>query len=641
MRDLPLAKIRRLYEMRPDTKTPLLLASHGTAFAYALNVRPPNCRGRDFKMPYQNPVYQKSFPDPFVLKWWNGYWGYSTGFQPDGGVFGVLYSHDLIHWQYIGSAMMPIEGGHPCYWAPEVTYDNGMFFLYYSVGNEETMHIRLARSSKPEGPFEDAGVQLTNEPFAIDPHVFIDDDGKRYMFYATDFLTHTHIGTGTVIDRMLNEHTLEGKPEPVTRARYEWQVYDPVRTSKGGVKWHTVEGPFVVKRKGLYYEMFSGGNWQNLTYGVSYARSDNIKPGHEWEQYADGAKVLPILRTIPGKVIGPGHNSVIRGPDNREIFCIYHLWHEGERVLAIDRMDWIGSDLLVRGPTTGLEADPNQPRRIGGEVGTESVLEESTPRTIEIGSSALVQFWCKRSSGSWLKIELHGEAGTVFKYNMDQRETRDEAWEKVTLDLDIRDFHCNIGNARHHDVLLSHAPKLTLIACDGPVALSPIEITRGWEELFESDSLVEGGWDVAGNWEVRNKELTIDGTKRVSHIAKDLFGIDNYEAAINWRSVSDDGSIMFLFGEKPEELAIAIDLQMETITLMNNGKEVRSIAWPERFDRKHYQQLLVKKMGDLITIEMSGTPCFSEIPAHTHQRISIHTTGTIALDMVRLKELVA
>jgi hypothetical protein len=29
---------------------------------------------------------------------------------------------------------------------------------------------------------------------------------------------------------------------------------------KGGVKWHTIEGLSVLKRKGMYYQMYSGGN---------------------------------------------------------------------------------------------------------------------------------------------------------------------------------------------------------------------------------------------------------------------------------------------------------------------------------------------------------------------------------------------
>src|SRR4029453_12079909 len=125
------------------------------------------------------------------------------------------------------------------------------------------------------------------------------------------------------------------------------------RAEKGGVRWHTIEGPFVLKHKRHYYQMFSAGNWNNPSYGVSYAITDNLNGG-EWRQVADGEKVQPILRTIPGKVIGPGHNSVVRGPDNQQLFCIYHRWSEKRdvRMLAIDRLDWVGERLLLLGPTT-------------------------------------------------------------------------------------------------------------------------------------------------------------------------------------------------------------------------------------------------------------------------------------------------
>ncbi len=263
---------------------------------------------------YRNPVYPYSFPDPFVLKYRGEYWAYCTGFDSDAGCFGILRSQDLIHWQRVGCAMQPLAGDFDKYWAPEVTYDNGVFYLYYSVGDEENMGIRVAVAGRPEGPFVATGRQLTSEQFAIDPHVFLDDTGTRYLFYATDFLEHSHIGTGTVVDRMLDPYTLEGRPRPVTRAGYDWQVYDPCRREKGGVRWHTVEGPFVLKHNGLYYQMFSGGNWRNTSYGVSYAITDRIDVDHEWEQVADGEHTLPVLRTVVGRVVGPGHNSVVRGP---------------------------------------------------------------------------------------------------------------------------------------------------------------------------------------------------------------------------------------------------------------------------------------------------------------------------------------
>ncbi|HEX8070012.1 MAG TPA: glycoside hydrolase family 43 protein [Pyrinomonadaceae bacterium] len=311
---------------------------------------------------YLNPVYDRDFPDPYVLKFRGEYWAYCTSFWRDGRAFGVMRSRDLVRWEELAGALAPLPGAHPCYWAPEVVYRQGRFLMYYSVGNEKLMHIRVAVADHPAGPFEDTGHQLTHAEFAIDPHVYAAPDGTRWLFYATDFLTHTHIGTGTVRDRLLDDFTLAGEARPVTRARYDWQVYDPHRVEKGGVRWHTVEGPFVLAHKGRLYQMFSGGNWQNLTYGVSYAVSESVECADEWRQTADGQRVLPILRTIPGQVIGPGHNSVVRGPDNRQLFCVYHRWREGVgRVLAIDPLDFVGERMTVLGPTTTPQPAPNAP----------------------------------------------------------------------------------------------------------------------------------------------------------------------------------------------------------------------------------------------------------------------------------------
>ncbi len=312
---------------------------------------------------YLNPVHNRSCPDPFVLKYRNEYWCYCTGLWSDGRYFGILHSRDLVHWQELNGALEPLDDQATCYWAPEVINDNGAFLMYYSVGNEERMQIRVAKANHPAGPFVDSGICLTTEDFAIDAHVFIDDDGTRWMFYATDFLAHYHLGTGTVCDKMIDPFTLAGNPRPVTRARYDWQIYDPQRKEKGDVRWYTVEGPFVLKHKGRYYQMFSSGNWQQASYGVSYAITDRLETPEEWEQSADGEQVLPILRTVPERVIGPGHNSVVRGPDNQQLFCVYHRWSNDAqaRVLAIDPLEWAGDRMLVLGPSYSPQPLPLAP----------------------------------------------------------------------------------------------------------------------------------------------------------------------------------------------------------------------------------------------------------------------------------------
>lgn len=489
---------------------------------------------------YTNPVYPQSFPDPFVLKFRGEYFAYCTGDASDGNLFGILHSKDLVTWAYIGSAMEPLASRPPFYWAPEVIYDNGKFYLYYSAGNEILMEIRVAVSDRPDGGFVDATVRLTKEEFAIDAHVFIDDDRSRYLFYATDFLEYSHIGTGTVVDRMIDWKTLAGKPRPVSRAKYDWQVYDPARKEKGGVRWHTVEGPAVLKHKGKYFEMFSGGNWQNMSYGVSFAVTDSMNFTDEWLQFSDGEKILPIVRTIPEKVIGPGHNSIVRGPNNRELYCVYHRWTEAGRVLAIDRMDFAGDRIFVAGPSTTPQPLPLRPDEIelekisgtgwlisNGEListvasrcefvigpTSDSFLFECTFRfldTIEQGHFAVVIGRSRFEMSPAEKRAVIGTAGSNVSEIALDPDFDPSAFHLLRIDAGgdrCRVMIDDIGQMA--EMRSDHAAGELLLVAEGlKVGVSAIEITPGFEELFESND-IPAGFRLEGNGEIADGQLVI------------------------------------------------------------------------------------------------------------------------------------
>lgn len=66
---------------------------------------------------------------------------------------------------------------------------------------------------------------------------------------------------------------------------------------------------------------------------------------------ASGARVL---RTAPGRALGPGHNSIITGPDGTTDFMVYHAWGPDmkARRLCIDPIDWTPQGPRARGPST-------------------------------------------------------------------------------------------------------------------------------------------------------------------------------------------------------------------------------------------------------------------------------------------------
>src|SRR5579871_6439884 len=107
---------------------------------------------------YLNPVYDQYMADPFVLRYDNHYYAYGTTRpMPEGKQFRVLESSDLVTWASRGGALVPT--GALEYWAPEVVYQDRLFYMYYSAGglNGQNHQLRVATSDTPLGPFEDTG----------------------------------------------------------------------------------------------------------------------------------------------------------------------------------------------------------------------------------------------------------------------------------------------------------------------------------------------------------------------------------------------------------------------------------------------------------------------------------------------------
>ena len=260
---------------------------------------------------YKNPVYDQYLADPFVLQHDGQYYAYGTGpLSPEGWPFPVLHSTDLIHWKQHGWALNPPGGDE--FWAPEVAYSNGSFYMYYSAHGIDGLdhQLRVATSVHPLGPFQDAGqVLIPDQPFTIDAHPFQDRDGQWYLFYSRDFLTldqEYRVGTGIVVDRMLDMFTLAGNPRVVIRPHADWQHFKAGRSMYGAVyDWHTVEGPAMRVHNRSYYCFYSGGAWEHDNYGVSYVIAD-----HPLGPYRlPNGKEPVLLRSVPGQLIGPGHNS--------------------------------------------------------------------------------------------------------------------------------------------------------------------------------------------------------------------------------------------------------------------------------------------------------------------------------------------
>jgi beta-xylosidase len=129
----------------------------------------------------------------------------------------------------------------------------------------------------------------------------------------------------------------------------------PVSDFKEITPNHYVEGPFMLKRNGIYYFMWSEGSWGDESYSVAYAKSDS-----PWGPFVREGKVL---ESDPAVGNSAGHHSVLQIPGTDEWYIAYHRRPITEtardhRVTCIERMyfDEAGDILPVVLTTTGVDA---------------------------------------------------------------------------------------------------------------------------------------------------------------------------------------------------------------------------------------------------------------------------------------------
>ena len=293
---------------------------------------------------YTNPVFRDSqAADPGVLKVDGKYYCYSTS-APIG--YFVYVSDDLIHWTNEGLCMNEAWGlsrsGY--YWAPEVVRRaDGKFVMVASV--EE--HLGFAVADSPLGPFIPEKSWTFDK--TIDGHIFLDDDGRGYLFCVSWRAGH---------DYGIWAYALEDDLVTV-KEETEVQVISPTDAWEQ-VSGRVTEGPFVLRHNGKYYLTYSGNGYDAKEYAVGYAVSDS--PLGPYEKY----KANPIL-SYTSKLYGPGHHSFTVSPDGSELIIVYHTHASTTavhpRTICIDRARFAptasGIDRLeIFGPTHTAQEAP-------------------------------------------------------------------------------------------------------------------------------------------------------------------------------------------------------------------------------------------------------------------------------------------
>lgn len=158
---------------------------------------------------------------------------------------GVIFSHNNVPWVEPGSFRM---------WAPDCVFKNGKYYHYFPANSLEKINgkgrrIGVAVSEKPYGPFVPES-DFIEGIWGIDPNVFIDKDGKAYIYW-----TENRVIYGALLKENMVELASVPKPMKI----------------KGIGKNKFIEGPFMFERKGIYYMTFPyiPKNIEQIVYATS------------------------------------------------------------------------------------------------------------------------------------------------------------------------------------------------------------------------------------------------------------------------------------------------------------------------------------------------------------------------------------
>ena len=253
----------------------------------------------------QQLVLPGDYPDPSVVKIGDTYWASATtsNWFP---AFPLLYSKDLVNWKQKGYVFDKAPAWANYYfWAPEITYDNGKVYLYYSAHKKGgNLCLGVASANTPEGPYTDHGPLMCEEAGSIDAFPMRDEKGKLFMIWKEDGNSVNKPTPIWAMEMKEDRSALIGEKKELFRNKEPWER-------------NLVEGVSMIKHGEYYYAFYAAAGCcgAGCTYVSGVARAKALLG--PWEKYDKN----PLL-VSDGEWICPGHGTPVE-KDGRYYF-LYH-----------------------------------------------------------------------------------------------------------------------------------------------------------------------------------------------------------------------------------------------------------------------------------------------------------------------------
>ncbi|ANY68653.1 alpha-N-arabinofuranosidase [Paenibacillus sp. BIHB 4019] len=188
----------------------------------------------------------------------------------------VVDHGEVLHLKDIGWASKQL-------WAPDAAYKNDKYYLFFPARDHEGIfRIGVATSTTPAGKFTPEPDYIAGS-FSIDPAVFVDDDGKSYIYFGGLWggqleKWQTGIFEPDAAGPNAGEAALGPRAALLSEDMLSFQgdlqeisILDengsPILAGDEDRRYF--EGPWVHKYNGWYYLSYSTGTTHKLVYAIS------------------------------------------------------------------------------------------------------------------------------------------------------------------------------------------------------------------------------------------------------------------------------------------------------------------------------------------------------------------------------------
>lgn len=292
--------------------------------------------------------------DPVMIREGDTYYIFTTGGRR-GGMVPIRVSKDMYNWTHIGDALSEI----PAWvreevprarnaWAPDISYFNGKYHLYYSVSSFGVNHSAIGLATNvtldPNSPgyeWIDQGMVVRSRPDeddfnAIDGNLVIEDEDNIWLswgsFWGGIMMRRVNPATGKLCTEDTTLHVLASRP------RANEHQTPPVEGA--------VEAPFIIKH-GRYWYLFASYDFccrgADSTYNIRVGRSRNVTGPYvdrDGKLMTENGGTI-VLESTEGAWVGPGHQAIYR--DQTGDYLVFHAYNahggRGSR-LFISTMVW-------------------------------------------------------------------------------------------------------------------------------------------------------------------------------------------------------------------------------------------------------------------------------------------------------------